>query len=278
MTLVFSACGESSLEPGNSYQADASQKSACVKSEHNVTYSLDWNWGEASPLESKPGWTVLNNLGYRIEVETAYLVTYRTGLVTCEESDLLDTQRENSFGSCMASKWTWTLFSNAHAGHSFTDDDPVVITTPHVENLAQPSSLSVGTVSVSDQKYCRLHYLIARAEREAVGLPNDVALVDSSLYVAGHYFLPDSDDPVSFSILSNAADGALVDIGPATSGTDQTLGMIQVAFEGANISIVRQLDRMWDEVNFVSMSERDIARQVVGNITSSVNLEIIRTP
>jgi len=275
--LVF-GCGTGMLDPSASPRTEVENNQTCAKTAHEIHYALDWEWGRAKPLASGSGWEVVNNLGYRIEIDKMYLVTYRTGLIACEEADLVDVNRVNPYQMCTAARWSWSLVSTAYAGHSFTDDDPVVINTQHVEDLSNPKSFDLGLVTVSEQRYCRLHYLLARAEREATGLPEDVALVDSSTYFEGRYYAPGSNEAVTFSVLDSSADGALIDITAETPSTSQALGMINVNFEGARVHIIRNLGLMWDDVDFLSMSSRDIARRVLGNLTSTLKVEIERTP
>jgi hypothetical protein len=277
---MVASCGvkDPKTETQGSASPDASTSSLCEAKPHDVRYSMDWDWGTAIPTSTGTGWEVINNLGFRIVVEKAYLVTYRTGLVACEEADLVDPQRDNPHQMCTASSWSWSLIPNAYAGHSFVDDDPVVITTSYVEDLSNPKLTDLGIVTVGGQTYCRVHYLLARAEREAVGLPEDVALVDSTIYLQGRYFAPDSNEAVAFTILDASADGALVDIEGDQAIAPPSLSLINVDYEGAQLRLIRNLGFMWDEVNFVSMSPRDIARRVLGNLTSTLKLEILRSP
>jgi hypothetical protein len=248
----------------SSSQVDASGGVCPDQGAHQVRYILDWDWGMAQAASSTQGFRLVNDLGFEIEVEKAYLNSYRTGLVACEESELLEASRTDPFKACVSETSTWSLMSIAHAGHSYEDGDPVVFTQGLVENFAQPKSIELASISVSDQKYCKLHYLIAKAKRDSLSLPSDVAMVDSTIYMSGSFVAPGDEESHSFEFLSSLADGVLSDF-------ETTL--INVDFQGADIHIVRKLDLIFDGINLTELSDEEVAQSVLANIVSNTQIE-----
>lgn len=61
----------------------------------------------------------------------------------------------------------------AYAGHAIGTPNPAAIHPMQVESLTNPTTHEVGAVLLSPQRYCQLHYLVARAGRVRPGCRPD---------------------------------------------------------------------------------------------------------
>ena len=220
-----------------------------------VTYQLDWEWGDAMPTDE--GWQVINDLGYTVNVTQGYLVSYSSTLIECEHSHGIF---DWLFGM--------TAPSVAYAGHGEDDIDPAMLDTPHVESLHQPQTLMTGTVIVPEPSYCQGHYLVARGSSDTVGLPEDIEMYGTSLYIAGTYQANGSDEVMNFAVETSLANGDIIDLMSETGDFIHA----EISDETIEITITRQLDSLFDGIDFSTMPDDDIARSVLWALMDNTRL------
>jgi len=237
-----------------------------------IRYELGWRaQGASDAASASGGWQVTNDLGYRVRVERGYVVSRSMELVECPR----DARAPSAALAWLAGALGPSL---AHAGHSSLLPNPAAITTPLVESLTAPRQLVAGRVAVVPQAYCRAHYLVARAERDARDLPADVDMVGKSLLLEGSYLAPGATDPVAFRVATSIANGALLDL--AAPGAPPSPG--SRAYDGAagvvRVTIERDRAHLFDGIGFASASEQDVARRVLGNLIAHTRVAVVAGP
>ena len=147
--LVVGACGNADS------QSESGVPTPLVSS---ASYWLTWAGGDVT--EEATGWSVENDLGYRIHVTEGGLQNVRVQLVPCEE--------ESSATSA------WNLFSPffggaAWAGHGDAVD-PSHSHETLVEQLDMPTAQVWDEVSFVPAVYCQLHFILSGTEEESRSL------------------------------------------------------------------------------------------------------------
>ncbi len=213
----------------------------------DVAYRVSWEWGEAQPLAGNDGWTVTNDLGYEIEVRAGKLTTRNLELVPChappQQQPLARLFR--GFGP-----------PAAHAGHGSVLPNASRISRSFEEDLSRPAGREIEARRVRDPDYCQGHLLIARPS----GTPPSAA----SLEISGAQRRGGSA-PRPFSIRGATAYGRLKDLVGSGGGPAERQSIVG----GIRIDVRRELDSMFDGIDFAAMSEAAqadrIARSIVDN-------------
>lgn len=216
-----------------------------------ITYTLDWDWGKASP--GGAGWRVTNNLGYHIRVEQGYLVTRSVELIACE--------LDHSLSQIIFD----ALPQPAYAGHGVTGHDLSRISVPQVESLTAPTAVTVVSTFGSEPAYCQAHYLLAPAIETASNLPGQTDMLDVTLFIRGTYTAPTGHPPTPFTITTQLAWGALVDLPQAVPTPRQAM----------QITIRRNLGSMFDNLDFSRMSEAEQAQTILRSLVASTQIEVL---
>ncbi|MCI0710894.1 MAG: hypothetical protein L0154_12100 [Chloroflexi bacterium] len=213
-----------------------------------IIYRTGWTWGDAVPTDN--GWTVTNDLGVVVTVEKAYLVNFAVQLLECED---------HSHTTLLES----LLPDTARAGHG-DGINPALVDSSFVEDFAHPDTIEFGKVTVESLAYCEAHYLIARAGSETRFQPEDVDMYGVSLYVEGTYQNVDSDETFPFTAQTHLANGKQLTL----HLPDSTMPVhVEVGEERVEILVQRQLDRLFDGIDFTSTG--DIGRAILWNIIAS---------
>ncbi len=216
----------------------------------DVAYRMSWAWGAAQPLSAEGGWTVTNDLGYEIRVRTGKLVTRNLELVPChappEEKPLA--RLFQGFGPLAA-----------HAGHGSVLPNASRISRSFDEDLAKPASRAVEVRRVRDPDYCQGHFLIARPS----GTPPSAA----SLEIAGAWSRR-GRRPTPFAIRGATAYGRLKDLRDASSGLAERQSIVG----GVRVEVRRELDSMFDGIDFEAMSEAEQAGRIARSLVDNAQL------
>lgn len=215
-----------------------------------VTHVLDWDLTDVEPGETD-GFVVHNDLGIRFHVDAGYLVTYSTALVPCPTTTAwLDPVRE-------------AILPTAFAGHS-GETDPSSLPQPHVESLTDLGRTTLDTLTFEPTDYCEGHYLTARADDSATGLPSGVDMVGNTLYLQGRY--ERSGQTHDFVFSTNLADGVSMPLfGVAAELQDR---------ESVQMVTTRALGRLLDGVDPEAMTDLAIARALLTNLTDHTSVRV----
>jgi hypothetical protein len=233
---------------------------------HTASYRLEWSADGVDIELGGTSWQTTNDRGYRVRVDRGYLVDYSMELVECPK-DALRSGRD--------SLWAWFPVQAAWAGHMPTTPNPAAIHTPHIEALHAPTDFDVGSMQLAPQRYCRVHYLIARANRSAVGLPEDVDMVERSLYVRGTYQSAKAAASHPFELATSAANAALTELfPPGYFGVQGSAIVIDTGRENVRIVIHRTLKSLFDGIDFEAMSAARIERQVLQNLINHTDIAV----
>ncbi|MBI3782065.1 MAG: hypothetical protein HY270_01550 [Deltaproteobacteria bacterium] len=241
--------------------AGCSRNQAETRPAHGVSYLLDWKKSKVEEAAGA-GWEVTNDLGYRVHVSHGYLVTRSLELIPCNPVpppvSLLD-RLDDVIGP-----------RRAYAGHSAIAD-PSATKNAEVESLLSPQSHYAATLYPGAQTYCQAHYLIARADRQATGLPTEVDLVDQSLRIEGWFRQPGQAQEQSFTVVTAVANGRLFDLPRAASHEAFAL---DTASESGVVVVRRDLDTIFDHVDFSVMNDKRIGREVLQNLINATEIEL----
>lgn len=221
-----------------------------------LSYTLDWEWGNAVPLDDG-GWQVVNDMGYTVVVEEAALVSYSVQMVECDHEHPEDET---------------ALFAipRAFAGHG-DGVDPSMLEPGMVENLAEPTRIDFGSVAVADTiTYCQAHYLIARADDQVRGV--DEQMLASSFLVRGQYQASDASEFTPFTLQTSQASGVISDL-KVFYAADAHIHL-KTGRQSAAVTFVRQLDRLFDGVDFESMDADEQARAILRSLVKHTSVTI----
>jgi hypothetical protein len=230
---------------------------------HRVSYAVAWSDDGATWNADRTAFEVTNDLGYRVRVTRGYLTTYSMELVECPKD-------ARSAAADVAKRLWATLEAPAWAGHASGTPNPAAIRPMQIESLLAPVARELAGVTLAPQAYCQLHYLIARAAKEAVGLPADLDMVDTSLHVDGTYRAPVSEAEVPFGVHTAVANGGLLD----RSGAPPAPIHVDTGRESAHVTVRRQLAALFDGVDFAKMKGDVIAGQMLQSFVDHLEVDI----
>jgi hypothetical protein len=260
-TIALGVCLLESLLGGGCQQAATPPK---ARTAHQVRYYLDWAWDDATKTADGTAWEVTNDLGYRVRVTRGYVTSYSMELVECPKDTAATPVA--SMGMFL---WS-TVEGTAYAGHATGTPNPAAIRPMQVESLTAPAAREAGTVLLAPQTYCQLHYLVARAGREAPGLPADLDMVDTSLHIDGTYRVPGTTADTPFTLHTAVAYGALFDHTVSSTAAMQ----VDTGASATRVTIRRHLGKIFDGVDFVNMTDRMAAGQVLKSLIDHVEVDI----
>jgi hypothetical protein len=224
-------------------------------------------WDDAKKAPDGTSWEVTNDLGYRVRVTRGYVTSYSMELVECPKEPVA-----TPVAGLGAFLWS-TVESTAWAGHSTGTPNPAAIRPMQVESLTAPTAHQVGAVLLAPQTYCQLHYLVARAGREAPGLPAELDMVDASLHVDGTYQSPGTSTETRFTVHTAVAYGQLFDHAARSSASIH----VDSGSSATRVTVRRHLGKIFDGVDFVKMTDRMVAAQILKSLVDRVDVEITST-
>lgn len=247
-----------SLSPPSPTELDA----ATPANFSTITYELDWDWGDA--VLTSDGWFVTNDRGYQIHVQRGYLVNRSLELIECAGSD--------ATGESITDRLRQTLLAQpAYASHGTGAHDTSRITTPWVESLTEPVAQTVETVLVTASNYCQLHYLVAPGVETARHLPHEVEMIGVTLWLKGDYLAPGTSTSMPFTIQTNLAWGEAAELMTPSSESLDTLQRDNVALQ---LTVRRDLEALFDGVDFETMSDIEQAKTVLRSLTQNTDVII----
>lgn len=230
-----------------------------------LRYELRWKTDGVSWDPSTQRFTLTNNLGVLFEIDRGYLVNYSAELTECDPDP---------------EPWGWRLLSlpRAWAGHAEGSASPSAVWTQRVERLGPGEPLEFGRVQPPAQRYCGVHYLVARANPNPTGEPDDLPLEGVSLYLEGRAQHP-GGLPQPFVVQTGLPVGVLTHLYPLGAyGDDAQALALDTAQGGATVRITRDLAAVFQGADPATMSARTLERHLLGNLADSATLEILPLP
>jgi hypothetical protein len=243
---------------GSSGCRDRTQAPAATA--HEVRYELAWTDNVDAVGD---GWETANDLGYRIRVSRGWVTSYSVELVECPKDAMRSTAER-----IMATAWS-IIEGTAWAGHLSGTPNPAAVHPMQVESLIDSTVYEVGRVMLAPQAYCQLHYLVARAGPDAVGLPTTFDMRDATLHLEGSYRAAGTTTETPFTLHSASAYGQLF---------DHVAGGAALHFDSgqnaARVVVRRDRARMFDGVDFAHMAERQQASQILKALVDHTQIEV----
>lgn len=210
----------------------------------SINYALDWEIGKAVFAQDGLSWSAESSSGYRITVYEGALTTATIQMVDCIESE---TQLFSSFLS--------NFVSVASAGHGDTLD-PTLISGPFVESLLNPVTIDAGTITDLGASYCQGHYVVSG--QTSTDLP--------SLVISGSWTHIDSGETGSFELNTTLAWGKVHELEDVTDFQ---------SVETVDVVVTRNLGTLFDEADFRVMTESEVTRSLLRQLTETATFSVI---
>jgi len=202
---------------------------------------------------------VVNDLGYRIEVDRWVAVSASIELRPCEASASL----------------LWRLVGGTAAAH-------VTPTLYRAGGSAQPRDLlSAGEATLFGQltppagDYCQVRYASSPADADLEGSGGGASLLGKSMVISGRYTPPGGEAPVSFSLATTL--GTRVDLPELAATSSAPLFKLR---PGEHLALTVTLDpaAMFDGIDFALQGPAQVESQLVFNLARGVQLQLVGEP
>lgn len=247
-----------SNDPAVSNDADLVNEGVILSA---ATWSLGWK-NEGVEYDEAGGFSVTNDLGYRIHVDSGHLVLHRVALVPCPEKP---TQSAAFVGFTIDSAF-------AHEEES----DASSMETLALSNIVHPKTMEIGANAFAPARYCQVYWLVAR------GMPGAVAddgldMSNRSIYFAGSWERNGQKGPLVIDTWWPT--GTFVDLqsimDPATYERVANEDSVHFGWIGVDIP----MGKLFDGIDFATDSDAIVADSVLDNIISSAEVTVdLRTP
>jgi hypothetical protein len=202
---------------------------------------------------------VVNDLGYRIEVDRWVAVSASIELRPCEASASL----------------FWQLFGGTAAAH-------VTPTIYRAGGSAQPRDLlGAGAATLFGQltppagDYCQVRYASSPADADIEGSGGGGSLLGKSMVISGRYRPPGSEMAVPFSLETTL--GTRVDLPEIAATSAAPLFRLR---SGERLTVTVTLDpaAMFDGIDFALQGPAQVESQLVFNLARGMELELVVEP
>ena len=239
-----------------------------------LSYTLKWDFEGVERVADSGGWRVTTNKGYEITVEAGYLVAYSIAFLPCDIAGRRRQATSSNHPAKGSSRLSYLGPRNAHAGHGDTFFNPVQTEVPIVESLMSGETVDAGSFVPEPVRYCQVHYVLARAPTDSIGLPSDVDMVGATAHVEGYYRRGPDGPKTAFTIHSPSANAVLENIlekGPAPG--DEEPGFDGTSTRAAAI-ILRRAAGLFDDIDFENDSRHKIPWQFLKNAADATTVRI----
>jgi hypothetical protein len=222
-----------------------------------ATWSLTWDTDRITRPEGG-GWSVDTDRGYRVHVDSGWLVDYSVSLGLC------DSGGQGGGGSALG------RFFGVRSAYAHEDGNASTIDLQHAEDLTgdlephRPWSAAFAAA-----RYCRVHWLAGRGDPR-VDSPEGIDLQGLSLVLAGTW----ERDGVRHDLAVSTwwPQGYLVDL-DATAPDD---GEARIA----RITVKRSLGTLFDGIDLAIATDEQIAGSILENLAlyAEVKVELWSLP
>lgn len=207
------------------------------------------------PVQPAGAKTFVNTEGVRITLTKAYLTLWSVTLEnTCNSAE---------FAVLPWFHWDWLIPSvQAH-----TDTTPTQLGIPNVINLlaAEDSVLTLGDIGPPPGNYCGLTVELLKADADAQYLPNEINMIDRTVYLEGQYIPLGSAQAIPFVIET----GRALREAQRRYSVPLTLSSAQ---RQATTTLTIVYDRWFDGVDFNALTEPTQQDWIFNQITNSIRL------
>lgn len=240
-----------------------------------VRYVLDWD-DTGLDVAADGTWSVTNDLGHRVHITRGWLTSYNVSLVPCWliEGTERAARRDGPLDALGRALWA-LLGGVAHAGHD-DEPDPSLYATPHVEPLVGRAPLALPPVTgVPAETYCKVFYLVARADADAVGAPAEVPFDRVTLHLEGTW-RPPGGEPAPFALVTDLNIGRNLGLyAPGTADAEGADLRLDPAESGLTVTIHRRPAGWFDGLDFAATTDDTRrARALMPNLVAALWTEV----
>ncbi|MEZ4300869.1 MAG: hypothetical protein R3B70_38400 [Polyangiaceae bacterium] len=219
------------------------------------------------------GFEVETDLGYRVTVSSAHLVSHSVSFGACETGTLgSETARGPDLGPLSKGILAWLEggmpVRSAHA--HVEDTDPSTIETSWIEDLTEPRDIEFST-GFTAARYCRAHWLLARPT-EATSGAGGVSMANRSLLLTGVFERGQATG--AFTIDTWWPRGQLLDLAETMDGGEHEAARRDGGARHAFVTVTRHLGEMFDGIDFEVASQEQIDGRVIDNLVTGTDIEI----
>ncbi|MBK8257515.1 MAG: hypothetical protein IPK82_33205 [Polyangiaceae bacterium] len=228
-----------------------------------AVWTLEWDTHSVTPLGGG-GFEVTTDLGYRVSVEEAWLLSHSVSFGSC------DTLSQFA-GNKPPEKHPWYDFLPIHTAWAHTEDtDPSTLETSYVEDLTKPSNLEFST-AFTPARYCRAHWLLARATNPTQGaIGPDMA--QRSLYIKGFY--EKEGKRSSFLIDTWWPHGLLVDLSDLTQSTEYENARRDGEPRHAFVTVTRSAATLFNGIDFETATNDELTGLTLNNLVDHTMVDV----
>jgi len=225
-----------------------------ITANFNATHYQTAATGERLALSGNSR-TFTNSEGVQITLTQAYLTIWSVRLDS-ECSDISFSAWLEAFGN--------VLLPTAQA---HTDTTPTQLGVPNVLSLLNPdlAEIPLGNVTPPPDQYCGLTVELLKADDDAVGLPEEIDMVNRLLYLEGSYLSPGSNTAVPF----------ILDTGKAAVPRKVLLSAplsLSADNRTANLTLGIEYDRWFNGIDFNDLQSETQLNLLLNNLTEAIVL------
>jgi hypothetical protein len=228
-----------------------------------AVWTLAWDDAGVS-YPAGGGFDVETDLGYRVHVQEAWILSHSVSLGRCDPASVSAEE-----GTSEQAWWQALPIRTAHA--HVEDTDPSTIETSWIEDLTEPHDIEVST-SFAAARYCRAHWLLARATEPTTGAEG-VSMENRSLVLKGTF--ERDGEAVPFAIDTWWPHGALLDLPATMDPIDHEAARRDGAPRHAFVTVTRHLGRMFDGIDFEAASQDQIDGTVIDHLTGDADIDVV---
>jgi hypothetical protein len=220
-----------------------------------AVWTLAWD-DEGVSYPGRGGFDVETDLGYRVHVASAWILSHSVSLGRCEAP-----------GATAGSWWGLPLRSaHAHA----EDSEPSTIEASRIEDLTRAHAFEVAT-SFAAARYCRAHWLLARPTEATTGAEG-VSMANRSVLVKGTF--ERGGVTAGFTIDTWWPHGILLDLALVTDVFEHEAARRDGEARHAFVTVTRHLGRLFDGIDFEASGQDEIDGRVIDNLVGGADIEV----
>ena len=227
----------------------------CVD-ERRVVFSLEWDLAGAERAAGDPALLIRTDLGYQVWLRRGFLASHALDLVECA-GPLPPLARLAADAAALLAP------APAFAGHVLSLN-PSTFRPAIVESLLATTPTTSARVLVAGRRYCDVNFLVARADADAGGLPDDLAMAGKSLYLEAMFAAPGAA-PVPFTIATSVTAGRRFALRRRADGEARS-----VAFDSATgdavVRVRRRMASLFDGVDFARQPRSEWPHRILANL------------
>jgi len=273
LVALFAACSAGQRAPSSRSASTSASAESASQGESaegvvlsGVTYRLRFRHERAR--RTNAGFEIRNDRGFEFEVSAATLTSHAASFVPCVQRPPTTGARA-AFRRTVAALFTMPVARAGHGGardRSSTD-------LPIIERLHDDATRTWSSQRFVPARYCRFHYVVARADEATAALANRPDLVGATLDLVYRARAPGAIEAREGRTRASFAHGRLDELATASIVGSRD------GVRAADVLVERDLDGLFDGVDPATDSVRSIERSVLSALVRSTRVTItLRDP